>query len=59
MFVINESEPASYETYMVKYPDLFGDDMMAMFKHDFITFFTDLMAMFNALWNRISSMLGI
>lgn len=59
MFVINEAEPTAYETYIVQYGDIFGDDMMAMFVHDIVAFFSDLMATFNALWNKISSMFGI
>ena len=56
MFTISESDPASYETRILTFEELFADDSVAMFKHYFVALFSDLMAMFNRLWNTISSM---
>lgn len=59
VFTLNEAAPAAYETSIITYQELFADDMIAMFKHDFLSFFSDIMSMFNNLWNKISSMFGI
>ncbi len=59
MFTINESNPYEYETEIVTFQELFADDALTMMKHDFVSFFTDLIAFFNNLYVKISSMLGI
>lgn len=58
MFVINEDAPAEYETYIVKYQDLFADDAMAMFMHDFFAFVSNFIAVFSAVFGSLSGMFG-
>ncbi len=58
MFTLNEAAPSEYETYMVKYQDLFADDAMAMFMHDFFAFFSNLIAVFSAIFGSLSGMFG-
>lgn len=56
MFTLNESAPSEYETYFVKYQDLFADDAFAMLKHDFFAFFSNLIAVFSAFFGSLSGM---
>lgn len=56
MFTLNESAPSEYETYLVKYQDLFADDVFAMFKHDFFAFFSNLIAVFSAFFGSLGGM---
>lgn len=56
MFTLNESAPSEYETYLVKYQDLFADDAFAMFKHDFVAFFSNFIAVFSAFFGSLSGM---
>ncbi len=58
MFTLNEAAPAEYETYIVKYQDLFADDAVAMFMHDFFAFFSNLIAVFSAAFGSFSGMFG-
>lgn len=59
IFVINESDPAAYETRIVTYPEIFEDDAFAMFTFKFFGFFSELQTFFYTLWGKISGMLGI
>lgn len=56
VFTLDESDPASYETYIVKYQDLFADDAMAMLMHDFFAFFSNFIAVFSAFFGSLSGM---
>lgn len=56
VITLDESDPASYETYIVKYQDLFADDAMAMLKHDFFAFFSNFIAVFSAFFGSLSGM---
>ena len=56
MFTLNESAPSEYETYLVKYQDLFADNAFAMFKHDFFAFFSNFIAVFSAFFGSLGGM---
>lgn len=58
VFTLDESDPASYETYIVKYPELFGDDPIAMLMHDFFAFISNFVAVFSAMFGSLSGMFG-
>ncbi len=58
VFTLDESDPASYETYIVKYQDLFADDPIAMLMHDFFAFISNFIAVFSAAFGSLSGMFG-
>lgn len=58
IFTLDESDPASYETYIVKYPDYFADDPIAMLMHDFFAFISNFVAVFSSLFGSLSGMFG-
>ncbi len=58
MFILNEDAPAEYETYIVKYQELFADDPIAMLMHDFFAFISNFIAVFSAMFGSLSGMFG-
>lgn len=58
VFTLDESDPASYETYIVKYQDYFADDPIAMLMHDFFAFISNFIAVFSAAFGSLSGMFG-
>lgn len=59
MFVINESDPAAYETTIITYPEIFEDDFLAKLSYKFFGFFSEIQSFFYTLWGKISGMFGI
>ncbi len=59
IFTVDENKPFEYETRILTFQELFADDTLTMLKHNIVSFFTDLVAYFNNLYVKISSMLGI
>ncbi len=59
IFVINESDPAAYETRMVTYPEIFEDDFFAKLSYNFFGFFSEAQSFFYTLWGKITGFFGI
>lgn len=56
MFTINEATPSEYDTYFVKYEDLFADNAFAMFKYTIFSFYSNFIAEFSAFFGSLSGM---
>lgn len=54
---LTESNPAAYETRIVKFFDVVNtDDTMTMFTYKLLNFFNQIVAYFSDLWNNLSSL---
>lgn len=55
VFTLNEADLSTYETYIVRYDELFAGNTGAMLRYNFVGFFSEIYAFFNNLWGKITS----
>lgn len=59
IFNLDESDLTTYETSIITYQELLGDDALAMLRHDFYGFFGNFISFFNKIWGQLSGIFGL